>query len=101
MRARHNCTRRSEVSAPASNARLMSAIVSASKSTVFAADVGRVETTSASASAASIRYRFMAADCSAVTFAAEPRMTPVLETPRLVLRPLALEDADQIQDLFP
>jgi [ribosomal protein S5]-alanine N-acetyltransferase len=28
-------------------------------------------------------------------------MTPVLETSRLVLRPLALEDADRIQDLFP
>jgi len=28
-------------------------------------------------------------------------MTPALETPRLVLRPLALEDADQIQELFP
>ncbi len=28
-------------------------------------------------------------------------MTPALETSRLVLRPLTLEDADQIQDLFP
>jgi RimJ/RimL family protein N-acetyltransferase len=28
-------------------------------------------------------------------------MTPVLETPRLVLNPLQLSDADQIQDLFP
>jgi RimJ/RimL family protein N-acetyltransferase len=29
------------------------------------------------------------------------RMTPTLETPRLVLRPLALEDAAQIQQIFP
>lgn len=28
-------------------------------------------------------------------------MTPTLETPRLVLRPLALEDAAQVQQLFP
>ena len=28
-------------------------------------------------------------------------MTPALETPRLVLRPLALEDADPIQAVFP
>ncbi len=28
-------------------------------------------------------------------------MTPVLETPRLILRPLALEDAEQIQQIFP
>lgn len=28
-------------------------------------------------------------------------MTPALETPRLLLRPLALEDAAQIQELFP
>ncbi len=29
------------------------------------------------------------------------RMTPALETPRLLLRPLALEDAEPIQRLFP
>lgn len=28
-------------------------------------------------------------------------MTPVLETPRLILRPLALEDAEPIQQIFP
>ncbi len=27
--------------------------------------------------------------------------TPTIETPRLILRPLALEDADQVQELFP
>src|SRR5213076_1073756 len=40
MRARHSWTSFSEVSAPASKAWLMSAIVSASKSTVFAARAG-------------------------------------------------------------
>jgi RimJ/RimL family protein N-acetyltransferase len=29
------------------------------------------------------------------------RMTPTLETPRLLLSPLALSDAEQIQEIFP